>query len=207
MKKIFGKKANSEGKFEKAKSGIIEEIKTIEEIRRSYGENTMLNNRLLEEKRIANKFFECDYTLEIEPIQTIEGETKTAKTFELKPIAAFAESDKKAEPVFKIGKGWQKVEKDGKLQVVFDNGKKEARNNIPKTGILHTYEKFINAENPIEYLASIKIGDEIRYKAKNESTPKIGKVTSVRICYKAYSCPFYHFQLSGGGVATYRNFY
>lgn len=50
---------------------------------------------------------------------------------------------------------------------------------VAETGIFHTYETFASAENPFAYLATIKVGDKVRYFDKNESRIKTGLIVNI----------------------------
>lgn len=107
------------------------------------------------------------------------------------------------------GDGWTKQVIGGRLELVYDKPKvlTRAKAEDIKTGVVHTHETLMSAKDPIEYLSSIQVGDEIRvkYKGGNCDTAQ-GIVASIQSTEKAFAPTRYKFILNGYGEVTHKDF-
>lgn len=107
------------------------------------------------------------------------------------------------------GDGWTKQVIGGRLELVYDKPKvlTRAKAEDIKTGVIHTYDAFMSAKDPIEYLSSIQVGDEIRikYKGKNCDMAQ-GIVASIQTTERAFAPTKYEFVLHGYGKITHKDF-
>lgn len=107
------------------------------------------------------------------------------------------------------GDGWSKQIIDGRLELVYDKPKALTRAKAEdiKTGVVHTHETLMSAKDPIEYLSSIQVGDEIRVKDKGGNCD-IAQwvVVSIQSTEKAFTPTRYKFILHGYGEITHKDF-
>ena len=106
------------------------------------------------------------------------------------------------------GAGWSKQVIDGRLELVYDKPKvlTRAKAEDTKTGVVHTYETLMSAKDPIEYLSSIQVGDEIRVKYNGNCDIAQGVVVSIQSTEKAFAPTRYKFILQGYGEITHKDF-
>lgn len=107
------------------------------------------------------------------------------------------------------GDGWTKQVIGGRLELVYDKPKvlTRAKAEDIKTGVIHTYDAFMSAKDPIEYLSSIQVGDEIRIKYKGENYDMAqGIVASIQTTERAFAPTKYEFVLHGYGKITHKDF-
>ena len=107
------------------------------------------------------------------------------------------------------GDGWTKQIIGGRLELVYDKPKvlTRAKAEDIKTGVIHTYDAFMSAKDPIEYLSSIQVGDEIRIKYKGENYDIAqGIVASIQTTERAFAPTKYEFVLHGYGKITHKDF-
>ena len=107
------------------------------------------------------------------------------------------------------GDGWTKQVIGGRLELVYDKPKvlTRAKAEDIKTGVIHTYDAFMSAKDPIEYLSNIQVGDEIRIKFKGENCDMAqGIVASIQTTERAFTPTKYEFVLHGYGKITHKDF-
>lgn len=77
---------------------------------------------------------------------------------------------------------------------------------VEETGIVHTYAKYTNAERPFDYLEQIKVGDKIKYFDKNEGRILYSVVVNVVKKEKPTGFPLFIYYLKSKASITVEDF-
>ena len=220
--------------FNKMQKNVAKDIELLEDALKIANNDTQLAFHIEKLKEFANKYCGCAYdthtndfhamsipkfadalkrVAELQKTEIIEeNREETQPDGEEKQdavvVAEVEEKPKQEKQPRRRGKGWHKEVVDGKEQIVYEKDMWRTRNCFDEkiTGVLHTYQTLMGADDPMQYLDNIQIGDKIRYIDKTTKQIKTNYVISINRLKKAFSPNHHYFYMQGNDKISHKDF-
>lgn len=170
-----------------------------------------------EQKKLANKYFGCDY--EIAELVTVDNNGFNAQNnghgFGYRPNGNNYQNNGFNRAYNGFNKSYQtnyQPQQQFRPQPQYQPCQATEHKHwnkdyeIEETGIVHTYAKYTTAERPFDYLDAIKVGDKIKYYDKNEGRIIYSMVVNIVKKEKTTGFPLIIFYMKNNTSITIEDF-